>query len=298
MSFENFIQEKGKGFPAKTYIFGYTDDLFCTEALNLLKSTLDKDNIAFNFDIHDADDSERPFIVGNLIDTLNTHSLFAEKRLLVVKNVQKLKKKDSEVLKRYINSPSPDSILLLFFKGDLKKQKKNAFDGVAFIDLDLKKSEIQEWIKERAQKKGLVLQREVVGLLADFFGEDLSTLNNELEKLSLYGKSEITADDMNAIPYGSKTYSPFQLTKAIVSSDKTRALKIYNTVRESGETVMLLGAVNWQLSQMGAGDKEKALALHKCFEMLLETDVVLKTSGYDPSLDRLILMLQRILRRG
>ncbi|MER3465162.1 MAG: DNA polymerase III subunit delta, partial [Chitinophagaceae bacterium] len=67
-------------------------------------------------------------------------------------------------------------------------------------------------------------------LLIDHIGNDLSRLNNEIDKLALNlgAKKQITEDDIETFVGVSKEFNVFELQQAIASKDLYKAIRIIN----------------------------------------------------------------------
>ena len=67
-----------------------------------------------------------------------------------------------------------------------------------------------------------------IKIISDFTGNDLSQIDNELEKLKLNSKKEqiITPDEVENIIGFSKEYNFFELTKVIGKNDLNKTLEI------------------------------------------------------------------------
>ncbi len=295
MSIEHFIKERDKGFPSSVYLLKAKNDFFFREALKVIKEAIPDGERDFNLDSYDLEDSEQQVSVPEMIDNLNTLSFFSHHKFVVIRNLQKMKKGDFEKVSRYIKEPSPDSKLILFHSGDIKRERKAIFKDSKVIDLDLKVREIPKWIEKQAFIAGIKLSNDAIGFLCDIFGENISLLKNEIEKLSLSGKKHINMNDIQEIIYGTKSFSSFQMTEAIVKGDKEEAIKIHQAIKGNVDKFMLLGAMNWQISR-GKNIEEKKLL--KCYELLSDTEVRLKSTNPDFPLEWLILKLSQVLKQN
>ncbi len=67
-------------------------------------------------------------------------------------------------------------------------------------------------------------------LLVDHIGNDLSRIDNEIDKLlvNIGTKKTITEDDVERYVGVSKEYNPFELQNALAKKDVVKAMKIVN----------------------------------------------------------------------
>ncbi len=298
MSIEKFIKERDNSFSSLIYILTSSDDFFFREAIRIIREALNNDGKDFNLDIYDLGDNEHSTSITEIIDNLNMVSIFSQKKYVVIKNFQKIKKNHLQQFSRYLKAPSPYSTLFLLHNGDIKKERTIFFKDLKKIKLDLNTREIPIWISKQAFKKGISISNEAIGFLSDVFSENISILYNEIEKLSLSGKKSIGIKDIDEIIYGTKSLSPFQITKVLMNTDKMKDIKIYNSVKENTDAFMLLGAINWQLSQLMKKKGMDSSHALKSFEFLSNIDMMLKSTNPDFPLEFLILRLFQILKQN
>ena len=77
-----------------------------------------------------------------------------------------------------------------------------------------------------------------INLLIGYCGNNLSRIENELEKLKLYklNEKEITTEDIENLVKKSLDSTIFNLIDKINEKDKVKIFKIYNELLEEGET--------------------------------------------------------------
>nr|AIM41285.1 DNA polymerase III subunit delta [Candidatus Magnetobacterium casensis] len=263
--FDDFLKEKAEGFPAAVYMLGYTEEFFFAQALMLLRQG------HAELEVFDLDDKVQGVSMRTVVEALNQVSMFCPRPCVVLKNYQKIKKADQTLLARYIDNPSSRSILVLCYSGDSKKVDTR---GVKHITLDLKKTALPAWVKERTAHYGIKPSQELIRFICDIYADDLLTLDNELNKLSLLGKKELSLEDACELFYGTKQYSPFQLTKAIAEADVGKAVTIFRGLQEHSEPFVLLGAINWELKKLNLPPK---IAL-RCYELLSDADIQVRAN--------------------
>lgn len=83
------------------------------------------------------------------------------------------------------------------------------------------------WVLERAKKKGIQISGNITRLIIDIVGNDLSDLDQELEKMSLYLNGQnITEDLIKKTIRGHKHFSIFRMTEALSQKELLQALEI------------------------------------------------------------------------
>jgi len=180
------------------------------------------------------------------------------------------------------------------------------------------------WITKRAKNRGVKVSPEAITLLANFIGNNLRLLANELDKLSTYvgeGKT-ITPDDVRKLSAQVQEARIFDLTDALAQRNRKQALNILHDLLSDGEPpIKLISTITSQvrslllvkeLSQKGMRAAviastigmapfiaEKAMRqvgnftipqLEGAYRQLLATDAALKRSRIEPemALDLLI----------
>ncbi|WP_317898834.1 DNA polymerase III subunit delta [Aurantibacillus circumpalustris] len=135
----------------------------------------------------------------------------------------------------YITNPQPSTILVFCFKyktidkrsAIAKALQKNA------VFLETKKlydNQVPEWINEYVKEKKYTIGPKATLLMAEFLGNDLSKISNEIDKLliSLPEGKEVTADLIQDNIGISKDYNVFELQDALAKKDVLKANRIIN----------------------------------------------------------------------
>lgn len=150
----------------------------------------------------------------------------------------------------------PDSTLLVFIDGPLS-------DTNPLLSLLRPLAEVQNlkapsnealarWIKDAAQQKGSSISPAAIRNLANLVGNDLWTLDRDLEKLSLYafGRS-IEESDVQKLVSQVREANIFNAVDAVVDNKPGVALRLLQQLREDGqEASSIIGLVERQLRLM------------------------------------------------
>jgi len=93
------------------------------------------------------------------------------------------------------------------------------------------------WVVERAAKEAVKVDAEAARELVDALGADMMLVSNELEKLILFvgQKKRITIGDVETMVLAAKQRSLYELTDAISSKDRVRALLVLDALLNSEE---------------------------------------------------------------
>jgi DNA polymerase-3 subunit delta len=169
--------------------------------------------------------------VATLISYAKRFPMMANYQVLIVKEAQDLDK--IEEFLPYVENPLNSTLLVLCFKyGKLDKRKalykSIEKHGVAFESVRLYDNKIPDWINDYLRKRNYAINPKASALLAEFVGNDLSKVVNELEKLfiNIPQGTEITEDYIEKNIGISKDYNVFELQKALGRKEVVKANRI------------------------------------------------------------------------
>jgi DNA polymerase-3 subunit delta len=183
-----------------------------------------------------------------IADTASTYPMFSKKKLVVVKNADKLSAKELKTLEPYLESPSPSACLVLVF-GEGKKPKLGGGKNAASFDFSLEKGGAVSAAREEARKLGYDITRAGADALIGLVGEDLQEIHNELVKISIYkgDKKTIDPEDVEALTKKTKFADIYQLINAISRRDKRTAHRVLGELEAAGEEPLsILGLISWR----------------------------------------------------
>ncbi len=113
--------------------------------------------------------------------------------------------------------------------------------------------ELPAWIRARAKEKGHAIDGDVAELVAEISGPDLATLDDVLERLSLYvGKSgEITEEAVSVCVTRVRLADTWKLVDAASTRDLGVVLALLADVYDPRDRGLpLVGALAWRLRQL------------------------------------------------
>ena len=159
--------------------------------------------------------------------------MMGDRLVVIVKEAQNVK--DIENLADYIDKLPATTILILNYKYK-KLDKRRALakyidkKGVLFESKKLYDNNIPEWITKYLASKKYNITPKATQMIADFLGNDLHKVRNELEKLMVAIPASKRIDDVD-VEYNiglSKDFNVYELQKAIGSKDFLKANRIIN----------------------------------------------------------------------
>jgi DNA polymerase-3 subunit delta len=205
-----------RGVISPVYLFYGTEEYLQEKVINALKEALVASDIgSFNLDELEGEE----VTIDTIVDIANTLPVFAEKRLVIVKNApflspgNKKKEEDEEAedkeapkkptaytsisekqekrLLQYLGDPLISTCLVFWQKGSVNKNRKIyktivASKGQILAMNALKSRELNSWLISETKKMGKVLEPQAAEYISFNCGNQLRDLHNELEKLALY----------------------------------------------------------------------------------------------------------------
>ncbi|HLG02573.1 MAG TPA: DNA polymerase III subunit delta [Bacteroidia bacterium] len=193
------------------------------------KNVLDDAEKEFNQTILYGADTNVP----SIISVAKRYPMMSDRMVLIIKEAQTIKK--IEELESYVNNPLDSTILVICYKNK-KVDKRTSFakiigkKGVLFDSARIRDYKIPEWISGYIAEKKYSASPKALQLLAEYLGNDLGKIVNELEKLmiSLPPGTEITTDHIQQNIGISKDFNVFELNDALTKKDVVKANRIVN----------------------------------------------------------------------
>jgi len=191
------------------------------------KNILSESEASFNLTIFYGRDTSWP----DLFNACTKYPMFSNKQVVILKEAQAMK--DVEKLENYVEKPLSSTLLFVAYKGKkldgrTKLAKLLKDKAVLLTSKKLYDNELPDWTSELIKTKGFTITNKALFLLIDHIGNDLSRLNNEVNKLilNLDKRKNITEDDVEMFVGISKEFNVFELQQAIANKDLYKAIRI------------------------------------------------------------------------
>src|SRR6478752_3420861 len=253
---DRFVSEVEARKLRPVYVFVGDETFFrkrCREALlkHLVPADL-RDFSLFDFDLSDTD-------LAEVLDRARTPSLMAPFQVFFIRGVKTLFGRGSNeeklaAIEAYSKDPNPDAVLIfvadhISIPADARRMDmtdKERYERIretlgqycAIVELArVEESEAVQWIGEYGTTRGVKIDADAARELVDALGGDMMMVSNELEKLILYvgEKKRITLGDVETMVMAAKQRSLYELTDAISSKDRVRALQMLDAILSSGD---------------------------------------------------------------
>jgi DNA polymerase-3 subunit delta len=241
---EQLIQELTRGEPlAPIYYINGDNPYLIRQLIEMISERIQP---AFrDFNLHQVTGGEAS---GEQISTLAQQLPFMDSQCVVlVREASQLTKRDLEQLQNYLVDPSPTTCLAL-----INPSIEIAFDGRTTSGKILQDSQIlckkpydnhiTQWIKQRSNHHNINLSFDAAARLFDLLGNDLTALDNALQRISLFigGKGEISIDIINQVIEGDREYNIFDLVKFVSMRQFEQALRYMRGALQQGESPIRL----------------------------------------------------------
>jgi len=185
--------------------------------------------------------------------------MMSEMRVVRVRDFARLREADEDILIRYLNNPSPTTVMI-FIADDLDKRKKSSkvlLETCAVVEFSpLKDAEAKAWAKSRLKELKVSADDQVFSELIRLVGTDVQTLANELEKLASAAAAtdRITLDHVDELIGRSRELSNFELADHLMAGNRKKALETLHRLLEDGaEPVMLVGLIAGNFHRLALG---------------------------------------------
>jgi len=238
------------------YVFVGDEAFFrkrCREAIiqHLVPAEL-RDFSLFEFDLTESD-------LAEILDRARTPSLMAPFQVFFIRGVKSLFGRGSNeeklaAIETYCKDPNPDAVLIfvadhISIPADARRMDmtdKERYERIretlgqycGIVELSrVEESEAVRWLTEYCTSREVKIETDAARELVDALGGDMMMVSNELEKLILYvgEKKRVTLGDVETMVLAAKQRSLYELTDAISSKDRVRALEMLDAILTTGE---------------------------------------------------------------
>lgn len=228
MTFEKIIKSIREKSFSPVYLLHGEEDFFIDRILdNIQNEALTESEKEFNQNIFYGRDVDP----RQLIAACMQYPMMSPYRLIILKESQFMK--DIESLLPVVENPALSTLLVIAHKEKKLSQKSKVLkaassSGVVFESVKLYESKVPEWIRSYAATLGIMLSDKAAGLMANLLSNDLSRIDNELQKLkiSFDTSKTIDVDHIRSQISLSREFSIFELSKATGEKNISKAVKI------------------------------------------------------------------------
>ena len=235
---KNIIANIKKGIIAPIYFLMGEEPYFIDVVANYLeKHLLEEDQKGFDQLVLYGQDVTVPTI----IDYARRFPMMAERQLIIIKEAQNLRA-SIEQLVPYVENPTASTVLVFCYKYeklDARKKLLKTLKNRGCVVMETKKlyedQVIGNFLPDVIKKKHLSIQPKAIQMLVDFLGNDLSRIENEVNKLALIvpANTEVTPDIIEENIGISKEFNNYELKSAFATNDKVKIARIIKHFAEN-----------------------------------------------------------------
>lgn len=248
---------KKRVFDRVYYFHGDDDFLKDLRVRELVDAAVDPATRDFNLELRRGPDLD----AEALDSLLSTPPMLAERRVVVIRDVDKLKKDARRFLDEYLKQPAPDTTLVMVSPTGVRADRPLADRSTAVEFAPLTGDRVLTWVSYHAET---VLRRRITpaaaSLLIEAAGDDLSQLAVELEKLASFADEIIDEAAVSAVVGVRRGETVGDLLDAIAARDARTALVLIPGILEQPKTnaVTIVMSLGTQMLALAYGEASRA----------------------------------------
>lgn len=170
---------------------------------------------------------------ATIVNAAKRYPMMSDHQVIIVKEAQNLKWKDDELLLAYLGNPMKSTVLVLAHKHAKFDKRRKIYKvaektGAVLESAKLYDDKVAPWITAYVKDRGWGIHPQAAAMMAEYLGNDLSKVVNELEKLMLNVAKgqEISVQDIERNIGISKDFNVFELNSALAKRDVVKAFQI------------------------------------------------------------------------
>ena len=179
-------------------------------------------------------------------------SMFAEKKLVILRNVFDSKKFQEDFLND-IKSLEDKKDIVIIYEDNAPDQRIKLFKSLQKCakcqEFDiLQPAVLAKWIAKQFENKGAKINPDAVSALLNFTGNNLWQISNEIDKLANYKKNgTIKKEDVELLVRPNIENDIFKTIEAVASKNKKEALTLLHKHLDNGDnSLYLLSMIAYQ----------------------------------------------------
>ncbi|SHI71731.1 DNA polymerase III, delta subunit [Malonomonas rubra DSM 5091] len=314
--------------PALLFLYGKEPFLLQRAVRKVRKAVL----LAEKDDFNDNQFFGKEATAVTIIDAAQTLPVFASHRLVTIKDAHLLPASEMDGLLSYLKNPVPETCLLLVAdKIDSRRKFFQQFkkSGTLIEFKPLTERELPGHIRSFLDERDYRISADALELFCSMVGDSLHEVHGELEKLLIYlgERTLVDVSDVQAVVSKSRSENIFELGNAVGRGDVARALSLAKQLTDGGEAPLKILSLLvrhfrqlWKVRELqvqncsprdiagtagvpffvvqpmiAQGKRFSRVDFRRAYELFLETDLAMKSSGADAEalLESLLLRLCR-----
>ena len=226
----------------KAYLIHGTDRAKVDQARNRLRTRALEEVGAAGIEIFEPDEGRGSPDADGLAVAIGSLSLVPGRRYLLADGIEKWGKRQAATVVDAIGSIDPSTSVVLISRGKVPEgimAAVKAVDGGILAYEAPGASELPAWLINSARVRGFELEPEAARFLVAHFGDSITRLDNELDRLAIWAGPEgrVELEDLEEMLAELTEMSVFALGDTLVSQDLAAALSIAERLLGQGSTV-------------------------------------------------------------
>lgn len=228
MEFEQILQELKNKIYHPVYFLAGEEPYYIDQISDFIENNvLSEAEKGFNQSVFYGRDTD-PLTV---MEAARRFPMMANQQVIIVKEAQDWK--NLEFLQKYLSAPSATTILVINYKykkidGRTELSRVLKKNAVFFESKKLRDYQIPQWVDKYVKDNGYAIKPQATQMLADYLGDDLGKIVNEIKKLFILipKGTQITPDHIEKNIGISKEFNAFELSSALGNRDILKANRI------------------------------------------------------------------------
>ena len=280
------------------------EEYFIDKAMNYAEhEILNENEASFNLTVFYGRDTSW----ADVINACRRYPMFAERQVVLLKEAQHMR--DIEKLESYIENPLGSTVFIVSYKdkkvdGRSKLAKLLKQKAVFITTKKIYDNQLPEWTLELLRSKDLLISPKGLALLVDHIGNDLTRIENEIEKISInLGKRKtISEEDIEEFVGVSKDFNVFELQSALAKKDLAKSIRIvqyFESNPKAAPIQLILPSLYGFFSKVfmvfgAAGQDEKSIAASIGVNPFFVKDYLQAAKTYDyQGIEKVLLLLHQ-----
>jgi len=196
--------------------------------------------------------------IAEVLDELRTLPFLADRRVVCVKDADNFVSRYRPALEKYFDEPASTGVLVLTvgsWPKNTKLAKRLPKVGQLVEIVPPKRHELPGYLTQyMRQAYGKTLDRGASELLVELAGEDLTQLQNEVDKLALFARDEkaVTIKHVEALAGHNRIFGAFEVIDAMIAGQPMQAIaRLRNMFAEDKSAeYTVVGAFAFHLRRM------------------------------------------------
>jgi len=196
--------------------------------------------------------------VNIMADTIQNQSLFAESRIIIIKNAEAVKKKDDiELLVSCIKNMESNTALILL--SDETRLASGLDDAVPKTNkqvfYELFEREKTEWLRQFFKREGFSINDDCIDTILEMVENNTAAMKRECSRLTgfLPKDKPVNREDIEKWLSHNREESPFTLFSRIAAGDISKALESLSVMSGAKESMQgILAGLAWQFRKLGS----------------------------------------------